>query len=226
MTSFGPDVLLATLRAAAFVLTVAGGGETLRIAPATRLTPQQRAALHREKGPILRLLRQEAEEAAASRRAPHDPRPDLDAAQHDAVWWSVLLALALEVHGADDPRGVYGALQGSRCLGAALARSSSGALRIVPGAIAPAEWRDLRVEWLVPHRTAITELLVAVAAAEQLLTGQLADDTSTFAEVRQVWPEARALTPAEMAAIETLPVVDWRRWPRTLQAQIRTGDQS
>jgi hypothetical protein len=105
MTSFGPDVLLATLRAAAFVLTVAGGGETLRIAPATRLTPQQRAALHREKGPILRLLRQEAEEAAASRRAPHDPRPDLDAAQHDAVWWSVLLALALEVHGADDPRG-------------------------------------------------------------------------------------------------------------------------
>lgn len=225
MVASGPDAFLAALRREGFVLAVAGdGGTTLRVAPATRLTPQHRLALRTQKGAILRLLRREAEEAAASRRAPHDPRPDLDAAQHDAVWWSVLLALALEVHGADDPRGVYGALHGSRCLGAGLARTSGGALRIVPGAIPPAEWRDIRGEWLVPHRISVAELLVAVASAAQRLTGELAVDAAALAGVRRVWPEARVLTPTEVAAIESLPVVDRRRLPRASHAHIQKGE--
>jgi hypothetical protein len=225
MVSSGPDAVLLALRREGFVLAAAGdGGTTLRVAPAARLTPQHRIALRTQKGAILGLLRREADESAARRRAPHDSRPDLEACQHDAVWWSVLLALAHEVHGVDDPRGVYGALHGSRCLGAGLARTSGGALRIVPGAIPPAEWRDLRGKWLVPHRTAITELLVAVAAAEQLLLEEFDDDASALAEVRRVWARARVLTPAEVAAIDTLPLVDWRRLPRALHAHTPTGE--
>lgn len=124
------------------------------------------------------------------------------------------------------PPGVYGALHASRCLGAGLARTSGGALRIVPGAISPAEWRDIRAAWLVPHRVAVTELLVAAATAKQLLDEKVADDAAALAEVRRVWPEARALTPAEVAALEALPVVDWRRLPHSLHAHTRTGAQS
>lgn len=153
----------------------------------------------------------------------HDPRPELDAYQHDGVWWSVLLALALEVQGADDARGVYGALHASRCLGAGLARTSGGALRIVPGAIPAAAWSAIRAERLVPHRAAIAALLVAVAAAKHLLIEELAADAAALAEVHRVWPHTRVLTPAEVAAVEALPVVDWRRLPRASHAHIQTG---
>ena len=91
--------------------------------------------------------------------------------------------------------------------------------------IPAAEWRAIRADWLLPHRTAITQMLVAVAAAEQLLASELADDPAALAAVRRVWPEAWELTPAEVAAIETLPIEDWRRWPRTPHARSRTGDQ-
>lgn len=154
-----------------------------------------------------------------------DPRPDLAACLRDAVWWSVLLALALEVHGADGPRGVYGALHASRCLGAGLARTSGGALRIVPAAIRPAAWPAIRAEWLVPHRAAVAALLVAVAAGERLLAEELAADAAALAAVRRVWPDAQLLTPAEVAAFKALPVVDWRRLPYPSHVHFQTGEQ-
>src|SRR5687768_6392381 len=110
-----PAALLGALRAQGFVLTAAGGGQTLRVSPASELPDARRAAIRTHKAGLLELLHREAAVAAASRRAPHDPRPDLDATQRDAVWWSVLLALAADVCGDRDPRGVYGALHGVRC---------------------------------------------------------------------------------------------------------------
>src|SRR5262249_37542117 len=141
-------VVLTAFRADGFALAVDGTGATFRVSPASRLTAARRAALRAHTEGLLPLLHLEAAEAAARRRAPPDPPPHLDATQRDAVWWSVLLALAAEVHGDDDPRAVYGALHGVRCLGAALVRTPGGALRIVAGAVPASEWRAVRSAWL------------------------------------------------------------------------------
>ena len=191
--------LLESLRTAGFRLEAVDEGTTLRVSPATRLTPQQRAALRRE-----------AQEAATRRRAPHDPRPHLGAAHRDAVWWSVLLALAAEVHGEDAPGGVYGTLHGVRCLGAALARAPTGALRIVAGAVPAPEWRAARSAWLAPHRAAVLELLRAVATAWEAHAADLAAVAATIRDVRSVWPDARPLSPTEVAALDALPIVGRR----------------
>jgi hypothetical protein len=207
-----PPGLLDALRAEGFTLTIAAGpgGATLRVGPATRLSAAQRAAIRTHKAALLELLRREAAEAAARLRAPHDPRPDLDATQRDAVWWSVLLALAAEAHGEGDPRGVYGALRGVRCLGAGLGRTPGGALRIVAGSVPAGEWRAVRGAWLVPHRPAVLELLRAVARAWRTRAAELAGVAETLREVRRVWPEARALSDPEVEALDALPAVDHR----------------
>jgi hypothetical protein len=207
-----PPGLLDALRSAGFTLTIAAGpdGATLRVWPATRLTAPQRAALRAHKPALLELLRLEAAEAAARRRAPHDPRPDLDATQRDAVWWSVLLALAAEAYGDGDPRGVFGALHGVRCLGAGLARTPGGALRIVAGAVPAPEWRAVRSAWLAPHRAAVLELLRAVAAAWKEHAADLEGVAATLRDVRRVWPDARQLSGPEAAALDALPAVDLR----------------
>ncbi len=218
----GPEEIVAALRAQGFVLSEAGGGDRLRVSPAARLTPPQRALLRAHKGAILERLRRDPEreghEAGVRRRAPHDPRPDLDAAQRDAVWWSVLLELAAEVYRPAGSHGVYGALHASRCLGAGLARTPGGGLRLTPGAIPPAEWPAVRSECLAPHRTAVATLLRAVAVAAQALAEELAADQDALAAVRLVWPSARPLDPRELAEITALPVVDWRTLPRTVPA--------
>lgn len=214
MAASSPDALLATLRAQGFVLSVAGGGDRLRVSPTARLTPPQRDLLRAHKETILALLRRENErqghEAGVTRRAPHDPRPDLDAAQRDAVWWSVLLELAAEVYGADAPSGVYGALHATRCLGAGLARTPGGGLRLTPGAIPPAAWPTVRSERLESHRGAVVVLLRAVAEAAVARIEELAAEEATLAAVRLVWLDARPLDPCELARIAALPLVDWR----------------
>jgi hypothetical protein len=200
--------LLASLRAAGFGLAATGAGATLRVRPASRLTAARRAAIRAHKAGLLKLLHREAAEAAARRRAPHDPRPDLDAVQRDAVWWSVLLALAAEAHGDGDSRGVYGALHGARCLGAGLVRTPRGALRIVAGAIPAPEWRAVRGAWLAPHRAAVLDLLRAVAAAWDAHAADLAAVATTIQCVRRVWPDARPLSGPEVEAVDALPIAD------------------
>ena len=208
MRSQAAAPLLQGLRAAGLVLTVAGGA-TLRVAPASRLSAAQRAGIRTHKAALLELLRLEAAVAAARRRAPHDPRPDLDATQRDAVWWSVLLALAAEVHGDGDPRGVFGALHGVRCLGAGLGRAQGGAVRIVAGAVPTGEWRAVRGAWLAPQRAAVLALLRAVAGAWRTHAADLAD-AATVRAIRHVWPRARQLSGPEVDALDALPRVDLR----------------
>jgi hypothetical protein len=211
MPPLTPDGLLAALRADAFVLTLGGAGGVLRVSPARELSDAHRHAIRCHKAGLLELLRREAaEEAAARERAPHDPRPDLDATQRDAVWWSVLLALAAEARGDGDPDGVYGALHGVRCLGAGLARTPGGALRIVAGAVPDSEWRAVRSAWLAPHRAAVLELLRAVAAAWEAHAAELAAVAAAIRDVRRVWPGARELSRQEVEIVDALPTVELR----------------
>jgi hypothetical protein len=205
-----PAAVLGALRAQGFVLTAAGGGQTLRVSPASDLSDARRAAIRTHRAGLLELLRREAAVAAARDRAPHDPRPDLDATQRDAVWWSLLLALAAEVHGDGDPRGVYGALHGVRCLGAGLGRAQGGAVRIVAGTVPTGEWRAARAAWLAPHRAAVLELLRAVTAAWQAHAADLAAVAAAIRGVRRVWPDARELSRQEAAALDALPIVELR----------------
>lgn len=83
-----------------------------------------------------------------------DPRLDLTT---DSRLWSELLRRAAAVD-QDDPNGLYGALDGLRCLGAGLIRDSRG-LRLVPGEIDRAEYAELRAKWLVPHSARLKQLL-------------------------------------------------------------------
>jgi hypothetical protein len=202
--------LLTALRADGFALAVDGTGASFWVSPASQLTAARRAALRAHKAELLDLLRLEAAEAAARRRAPHDPRPDLDATQRDAVWWSVLLALTADVHGRDDPRGVYGALHGVRCLGAGLVCAPGGALRIVAGSVPTEEWRAVRDVWLAPHRAAVQALLRAVAGAWRTHAAELEGIAATLRDVHRAWPDARQLSGPEAEALDSLPVVDLR----------------
>lgn len=100
-----------------------------------------------------------------------DPRPDLKA---DHGRWSVLLALAWNIDGGD-PYGVYGALYGVRCCGAALLTEAqlldltpAGPplrWRLTRGEIPEPEWQAYRIRWLWPHKDILTKLLRGGAGA-------------------------------------------------------------
>jgi hypothetical protein len=94
-----------------------------------------------------------------------DPRPDLTG---DHVRWSVLLALAWNIDGWD-PYGIYGALSGVRCCGAALVTDVQPLdltpegpplrWRLTRGEIPEPEWRSYRARWLWPHKETLVKLL-------------------------------------------------------------------
>ena len=100
-----------------------------------------------------------------------DPRPDLTG---DHGRWTVLLALAWAVDGPD-PYGVYGALQGVRCCGAALLTEAQPLdltpvgpplrWRLTRGEIPEPEWQAYRARWLWPHKDVLTKLLRGGASA-------------------------------------------------------------
>jgi hypothetical protein len=98
-----------------------------------------------------------------------DPRPDREL---DADLWSLLLAAAFDVDG-HDPNGLCGALHGLRCSGSALI-ADGGRVRLATGALAAAEYADLRREYLVPHEVALRGLLRAVAAVAEPNIGRSA----------------------------------------------------
>ena len=91
-----------------------------------------------------------------------DPRPDLAA---DHARWLTLLELAYRRDGAD-PQGVFGALVGIRCCGAAIASSGGAnpAWRLLRGELAAAEWQAVRAQWLMPHLKVLRDLLGPAAA--------------------------------------------------------------
>ena len=100
-----------------------------------------------------------------------DPRPDL---VDDHGRWNVLLALAWDSEGPN-PYGVYGALQGVRCCGAALVTevqpldlTPNGPplrWRLTRGEIPEPEWQAYRAQWLWPHKDILTKLLRGGASA-------------------------------------------------------------
>ncbi len=92
-----------------------------------------------------------------------DPRPDLAA---DHARWLTLLELAYRRDGAD-PQGVFGALVGIRCCGAAIASSGGAkpAWRLLRGEMNAAAWQAVRAQWLMPHLKVLQGLLGAPAAA-------------------------------------------------------------
>ncbi len=119
-----------------------------------------------------------------------DPRPDLAAdtctcaaAQRRCkchARWLTLLELAYRRDGAD-PQGVFGALVGIRCCGAAIASSGGAkpAWRLLRGEMNAAAWQAVRAQWLtpalalarsagasVPHLKALRELLGTPVAAQ------------------------------------------------------------
>ena len=91
-----------------------------------------------------------------------DPRPDLVG---DHARWLMLLELAYR-RDAADPYGVFGALVGIRCCGAAITSSGGAnpAWRLVRGELAAAEWQAVRAQWLMPHLKVLQELLGPAAA--------------------------------------------------------------
>jgi hypothetical protein len=93
-----------------------------------------------------------------------DPRPDLAG---DHACWLTLLELAYHRDGAD-PNGVFGALNGIRCCGAAITFSGDAnpAWRLTRGEMTAAEWQAVRARWLMPHLKALQELLGTPAAAK------------------------------------------------------------
>jgi len=108
-----------------------------------------------------------------------DPRPDLTG---DHGRWIVLLALAWAVDGRN-PYGLYGALHGVRCCGAALVTEAqpldltpegpplrstdetTGLVRppmgwrLTRGEIPEPEWQAYRTRWLWPHKENLIKLL-------------------------------------------------------------------
>jgi hypothetical protein len=102
-----------------------------------------------------------------------DPRPDL---KGDHGRWTVLLALAWASDGLH-PYGVYGALYGVRCCGAALvtdiqpldltpegpplrqAQDAALRWRLTRGEMPESEWQAYRARWLWPHKDVLIRLL-------------------------------------------------------------------
>jgi hypothetical protein len=91
-----------------------------------------------------------------------DPRPDLAG---DHARWLTLLELAYRRDGAD-PNGVFGALNGIRCCGAAITSGggTKPAWRLTRGEMTAAEWQSIRTKWLMPHLKVLQELLGTPAA--------------------------------------------------------------
>ena len=95
-----------------------------------------------------------------------DPRPDLVG---DHARWMLVLELAYR-RDAADPEGVFGALFGVRCSGAAIEHLDDDwtlkpegpppRWRLVRGAIPADEWAAIRPRWLLPHRAALAEILL------------------------------------------------------------------
>lgn len=94
-----------------------------------------------------------------------DPRPDLVG---DHVRWLTLLELAHR-RDAADPYGVFGALVGIRCCGAALTSSGGAnpAWRLARGEMTAAEWQAVRTQWLMPHLKVLRDLLGPAAATTE-----------------------------------------------------------
>jgi hypothetical protein len=166
--------LLAVLRERDVRLAATSEGRLRFDAPAGAVTPELRAALGARRAQLLALLRlwrlpygplgvlvleppppcpPEAPSVLAA-----DPRPDLC---EDSGRWAARLALACRQDGGQ-PDGVFGCLHGVRCLGARLERGERG-WSLSPGEIAPADWEDLRREWLLPRRKLVRELLETIA---------------------------------------------------------------
>jgi hypothetical protein len=95
-----------------------------------------------------------------------DPRPDLVG---DHARWMLVLELAYR-RDAADPEGVFGALCGARCCGAAIEHLDDNwtlkpegpppRWRLVRGEIPADEWAAIRTRWLLPHRAALAEILL------------------------------------------------------------------
>ena len=111
-----------------------------------------------------------------------DPRPDLVG---DHARWELVLELAYR-RDAADPAGVFGALYGVRCCGAAIEHVDDDwtlkpegpppRWRLARGEIPADDWRGqswaaIRVGWLLPHRAALAEILLGRPAAP---TGRIA----------------------------------------------------
>jgi hypothetical protein len=116
-----------------------------------------------------RLLARKAEilGALARERFTADPRPDL---AHDSALWSRLLARAYE-HDGNDPAGLFGALHGLRCCGAALT-AKDGLVRLTTGEMSADEYGALRQEYLVPRQQALSTLLRDLAWTDEPGAGQ------------------------------------------------------
>ena len=210
--------LLAALRERDVRLAATPDGRLRFDAPAGTVTPELRAALRARRAQVLALVHwwhlpdgplgvlladapPPDPPAAAPPGPAADPRPDLGA---DTEPWAALLALAFSQDGGQ-PDGVFGCLHGVRCLGARLARGERG-WSLSFGEIAPAEWADLRRDWLLPRRKLVRELLHAL----ELLppdppAGNAGADT--MAAVRAVWPRTRSLTSREVTELDAMPVV-------------------
>lgn len=95
-----------------------------------------------------------------------DPRPDLVG---DHARWLLVLELAYH-RDAADPEGVFGALFGARCCGAAIEHMDDDwtlkpegpppRWRLARGEIPADEWAAIRTRWLLPHRAALAEILL------------------------------------------------------------------
>lgn len=95
-----------------------------------------------------------------------DPRPDLVG---DHARWLLVLELAYR-RDAADPEGVFGALFGVRCCGAAIEHLDNNwtlkpegpppRWRLARGEIPADEWAAIRARWLLPHRAALAEILL------------------------------------------------------------------
>ncbi len=139
------------------------GTSFIRSAPKTPSPAGSNVSLRREDfAALVHVLETQGHFAPAPPDLPWaDPRPDLVA---DHARWLTLLELAYRRDGTD-PYGVFGALVGIRCCGAAIT-SSGGAnptWRLTRGELTVAEWQTMRAKWLMPHLAVLQELLGAPA---------------------------------------------------------------
>ncbi|MHB9033140.1 MAG: hypothetical protein ACYC6L_08845 [Anaerolineae bacterium] len=88
-----------------------------------------------------------------------DPRPEL---ADDHAIWERLLALAHQVHGAQDPESLFWVLHGLRCLGCELVRESYG-WRIAAGE--NADYAFHRQRYLVNRKEQVLALLTQLNEA-------------------------------------------------------------
>ena len=91
-----------------------------------------------------------------------DPRPEL--AEDDRLWKRLLFAAYVE--DGQDSDGLFGALRGLRCHGAALRLGKSTAI-LGPGEIDPAKYADWRRQYLVPHGAELRGLLAELGARDK-----------------------------------------------------------